>query len=750
MNLPFLKNLPFLSKNEEKKEYFLSLIIKPASIVAILFEEINSRLSILSTKETDLKVDANEIGEEELIEAGDEVISFVETSIPGDSKLEKTIFSVPHDWIDEGKIKKEYLAKLKKFCQELGLAPIGFIMSIEAIVHHIQNKEGAPISSVFVEVSRKKAFIYLVRAGKILEVHSKEIDGEAVKTVEYLLRKIEKVDVLPAKIILLNYDGAEGLAQDFLSHTWSDEISFIHVPQVTVLEKGFENEAIVNGVASEMDLQVAFVKGNIVGEKESETILEEKALSEDFGFMQEQDLAKNSREESNSIEDENGAKVSYFQEQDVANEESKDPDLEEKKVAQKGISKVNNLKAIFTGINLSSIFQKINLENLQSRFFPNSKRSNSKLFIGGVAAIIMAIIFSFLYYSFIIRVDIVLSADKKTVDKTTDVSFATDARITSSTMRISLASEDVKGSDSTDATGKKEIGDKATGEVTIYNKTDSKKTFPKGTVIAGSSDLEFILLSEITIASTSAFSTGTPSNEKVKIEARDIGKEYNLPSDTNFIIGSFQASDYFAKNITAFSGGSKKEAKVVSKEDLNGLLESVKEAFLKKAMEQASKKIDGDSVLLNQPISIEVVDQSFDRKENEEADTLSLSATIRYKIGSYTKSDLEEYIKSLAQGSIPENYKLSISESNVKVEDLKIGKNDTATASLTVNAVYIPGVDEKTLKDKIKGKSINFAKSELEKINGVNNVKIEFKNALPFLPKLLPRSIKNINFSIDL
>ena len=85
----------------------------------------------------------------------DKAISFVEGSLPEKSSVEKTIFSVPYDWVEEGKIKKEHLVKLKKVCEDLGLVPIGYLMTIEAIVHFLQKSEGAPVSAVFIETAQK-------------------------------------------------------------------------------------------------------------------------------------------------------------------------------------------------------------------------------------------------------------------------------------------------------------------------------------------------------------------------------------------------------------------------------------------------------------------------------------------------------------------------------------------------------------------------------------------------------------------
>ena len=181
---------PFLKSKEPQKNFFISLLIKPFKIGAILFEEINSKLFILSTHELETEKETADLSSEDLLLISDKAISFVEGSLPEKSSVEKTIFSVPYDWVEEGKIKKEHLVKLKKVCEDLGLVPIGYLMTIEAIVHFLQKSEGAPVSAVFIETGQNKIFVYLVRAGKILEVVAGIVEENVLKTVEKLLKKM--------------------------------------------------------------------------------------------------------------------------------------------------------------------------------------------------------------------------------------------------------------------------------------------------------------------------------------------------------------------------------------------------------------------------------------------------------------------------------------------------------------------------------------------------------------------------------
>lgn len=725
-------NIPFINKKEEVKEYFLALLVKPFNIGAILFEEIDSKLLILSTHESAQEKETIDATGEELVEASDKVVSYVENSLPPGSKLEKTIFSVPYDWVEEGKIKKEYLGKLKKVCEELGLVPMGFIMSIEAIVHFLQKKEGAPISSIFVEVAKKVVFVYVVRSGKIIEVKKGEIEKNLLSTVEDLLRAVEKLDVLPSKIILLDYQNIEGVQQDFLSHQWS-EIPFLHIPQVVVLEKGFENEAAVNGVAAQMGFEVlqdlkapqVFGKGDDAGDEER---LEENNDPKEFGFYKDKDVA----EESEVKEEE--PSVSEVVEKEIAIPEPKIEyyDNEKPSRAVMSISKITGIFASFK--NMVPNMRGISFKGL-------SFRKNGFVIVGAVIALFIA--FLFVYYNFILKANVVIFADEKKIEKNQDINFVTDDS-DSKSISLDILEEEVSGGKTKDTTGKKETGEKAKGEIVIYNKTEQKKTFPKGTTILGTNDLEFILSDEVSVASTSSFST-TLSNVKVKVEASKFGKEYNLPSNTNFTVKGNSTSSFIAKNNDAFSGGTKKETNVVSKKDLDELLTSVKDDLEKKGIATAQEKAGKDKTLLPKALSYEVIDKKYDKKDGDETGSVSIDAKIKFKFGEYSNDELKKVVLELTKEDVPSDYEIEDSKSKIVVSDIKIVK-ETVSGKISINGIFAPKIDSNKSIASLAGKTEGSAKKTLEKINGVSEVQVIFKNKIPFFPTFLPFNKGNITF----
>lgn len=755
--------LPFLSKTSPQKNFFLSLLVKPDRVGAILFEEINSKLFILATHEVDAHKDTSTLTPEELLAASDRVVSAIEASLPAGASVEKTIFSVPHSWVEEasgpegprpggGKIKKEYLDKLKKVCGDLGLAPVGYLVSIEAVVHFLQDKEGAPVSAIFVEIAAKHVFVYLVRAGKIIEVKSGDSTEGIVETVDALFKKIASVDVLPSKIILFAYKDSEDVQQEFLSHQWPKDVPFLHLPQVSVLEKGAENEAIINGVAQQMDLEVLQDIKTYAETPSPEEKIEE--TKDDFGFLKEKDVADSpvSKKENSELPEESDEPI--FPRSNL-NEESNLAPLKKNVTPEMDddndsvITQEAKSLAILSSIpNPLNFLKSIKLPKIKSMPLLVAGGGPAKIKIVAIlAVVIIALVgFTFAYYNLILSADVTIFADQKAIDKTATVTFSSDES-GDDTIKIDTIEEEIKGTDTKNSTGTKETGEKATGSVTLYNKTEGEKNFSKGAIIVGPNSLEFELQEDVKIASTSSFST-TLSSGKGKIAAAKFGKEYNLPSSTNFTIKGSSSSQFIGKNDSAISGGSKKETTVVSKKDLDALLASVTKNLEADAVSKAQQSAGSDQKILPKALSFEVVDKSYSKKEGDEAGSVGISATVKYSIAKYSQSDLQKIIASMANGVIPGTYALQEGDSKVEITDVKVDDDGAATATLKANAVYAPTLESSKLATDIKGKSVTAATDDLKGIAGVTDVSVKFNRQLPFLPQLLPANVKNINIEI--
>ena len=140
------------------------------------------------------------------------------------------------------------------------------------------------------------------------------------------------------------------------------------------------------------------------------------------------------------------------------------------------------------------------------------------------------------------------------------VSINTTEKMLEHSFITTITVSDIEGeasvSDIAAATGTKNIGDKATGTVTIVNGTSTPRTFVAGTQIISPSGLKFALDAQTQVASASgAVDNRVLGKATVKVTAVAIGPDSNLAAGTYLRIGTFAESDIVAKNDAAFSGG---------------------------------------------------------------------------------------------------------------------------------------------------------------------------------------------------
>jgi hypothetical protein len=746
MNLP---NLPFLEK-KENSEYFLSLVLRDEKVSAVVFKEVNGRINVVGEHAEIFKSSLEDATDEELLNAVDRAVSIAEKSLPEGVESQKTIFGLKQDWITDGKIKPEYLAKLKKVSDELQFKPVGFLVITEAIAHLLQKEEGAPVSAIITEVGKKSITVSLVKAGKILETKSAELtaDHSVPVSVDALLKHITTAEILPSRIIIFD-NGSEKLQQEFIAHKWSRELGFLHVPQITNLPSSFDARAVLAGAASQMGFEVLEASVEKAEKEDSLETLEpivpvedeDKTLAEaasEFGFTTE-DLAekpKTAVDESvmENVKSDNIALAEEFKE------------IPEEEKIKTSDSRSLGVNAAAMGASMGSFISKLKLGGAFSKVKSGPKK---RLLVLAVPLIVLLLIV--LFYIFGRTATVTLGVNSRTEEKTENITFSEDSATDASdnVINVKIVTSTQDGKVTTAATGKKETGDKAKGTVTIFNSsTDGGKTLQAGTVITSSNDLKFVLDKAVTVASASGdiFSGTEPGKADVSVTAEKFGTSYNLPSNTKFTVEG--TSDIAAKNDKAFTGGTKKDVKVVSQKDLDKLEKDLQEKLEGDAKSEIESKASGEYIVLPNFTSVEFDKQSFSHKVDAEANEVSLTGTISFEGVSYKKSDLVDFAKDKLADEVGND--MMIDEDKVEVEASDIStKNNRTTAKVNIKAALVPKIDEEEIADEIAGKSIKDATTTLQSLPEVERVNVNVFLNLPFLPQRLPFSAGKIKVNVE-
>lgn len=736
-----LPNLPFLDK-KEKSEYFLSLVLRDEKASAVVFKEVAGRIDVVGEHNESFKTSLEKADEEELLSVVDRAVSTAEKSLPEDVESQKTIFGLKQSWINDGKIMPERLKKLKKISDELQFKPVGFLVITEAIVHLISKQEGAPLSAIIVEVSKNSISITLTKAGKILESKKAETEGSIPTAVDNLLKHFTTAEVLPSKIVIFD-NGSERLQQEFISHKWSKELGFLHVPQITILPANFDARAVLSGAASQMGFSVIEEslkhaekedKEEISQETEENVENENKTIGEvasEFGFSDD-DIGKKPKTavvDNDEIDTDNITIADQFKEIP-----------EEIKIANSDSIAFPLIAAgLFTSIKSS--FKKIKLGEVKNKFKKGGSKKKLLLLIIPIALLILLLV----YYFFFRSADVTLGVFSEEVDKSATVIFSESDNTSAENdvINVIFVSTSQDGKVSKAATGKKETGDKAKGTVTIFNNGDTGITLAAGTVLTSTNDLNFTLDKAISVASASGdiFSGTEPGKENVSVTAETFGTNYNLPSDTKFEVEG--STTVAGKNDNAFTGGTTKQLTVVSQIDLDELAEILQEQLEEDAKKELSNKANDDTVILPDFSSVEFESRSFSKDLEDEAKEVNLTGTINFESVSYNKSELASFAKEKLKDDISEGMKIDEDKLVVVAEKITTEEGIT-TAEIKIKATLVPEINTEEAIESITGKSISEAVVILQKIPGVEKVDIKIFINLPLIPQKLPFSSNDI------
>lgn len=367
---------------------------------------------------------------------------------------------------------------------------------------------------------------------------------------------------------------------------------------------------------------------------------------------------------------------------------------------------------------------------------PNIPKINLSFLTGKVAAIVGVVIIVlalFLNEYFFHKADIKVYLAAESIDKGADFE-----------LNYSIATSSAKLTNQIEATGQRQIGDPARGELTLHNFDDSERVFSKGTVVQ-SAALNFITDTEVKVASATIASDGSaklPGKNNVAITAEAIGPEGNLAKGTRFTIEGLPSSLYFAINESALSGGTKKTVKTVAAEDQ----EKLEAAVLAAAQKQIKTPPGARGEILSGLTETQISQSVFSREVGEEAQEVGIEADVETTFYLYDKDRLMADIQKELSPEVKSGYSLDRSLINYKIDEAELN-GDTLSLALTINAKAIKKIASDQIITSLKFRHKNNLSILKDKF-GVQAYDLKINEPIPFLSNFLPIFAKNINLSI--
>jgi len=583
--------------------------------------------------------------------------------------VSEVVFGLERSWIDKGDIAEKHKQTLERLMKDLSLKPIGFADHTEALAQHFLVSQ-PQIPRVLVLVSQSLVTVALLDQGTMLAVqdigHSDDIVADIT---EGLARLKPENGYLPSKITVASFllPDEEILVaqQDLQGADWQQQGFFLQVPVVEHLAEVEALQYLAIQVGSVAPQQSKDTNTEIV-EKEETALpaVVAEASSQEFGF-EEAEVATEDAPKSFGIPI----------------------------VAKRLWQNSDNIESP-TGYSPDDSFD-------DEPFAITLKHKPHKFAIMGVIAGLLALgIIAIIGIIFFSTAVVTITPKVVTVSKEVDIALDSSISATDTKERVIKAeqySEEFQNERSADTSGISLVGDTASGTVTIFNKTESDKTFEKGTSLSADT-YNFVTNEQVTVPAAQVSTKDGGAGEvkdygqkSVSVSAVAIGADSNLSKDTELTVASFAPSSYAATVAESFSGGSSREVRVVSATDLEVLLSEAKAEILKEA-ETAFSKASGSGKYILPPQQLTITSTKFDFEEGDETNSVTLNLVAEVQSLSYSKEDLMPVVKDILQSEIPEGYELVDSDPQLlssPAEDIDLTKKVSITVNMSARAQAI-------------------------------------------------------------
>lgn len=360
--------------------------------------------------------------------------------------------------------------------------------------------------------------------------------------------------------------------------------------------------------------------------------------------------------------------------------------------------------------------------------------------IGGVAAVALII---FLVWAFVFApaVDIEVAIKTESKNFSEAISF-TDQLTEEDAKKGKFYLEEKKIEENQEvefeATGQKNVGEKATGEVvlsyyfpisgnggnipvnagTVFTVNGLSYVSNENAVLIWDGDLDAIKDDCQNYGKSTLKEWGCQVDRTVKVTATNSGANYNIAATTS---GWSTTANVLVRSDSAMSGGTDDVKTVVQQSDVMKAQNELSTAKEEENKDKLYKTIGDEYMIIEstfeQKTSSATASPAVD-EEVKEGTKPKLTATTTTKVYVINKDKLKEFVK--------EGANLEDGQRVYEVKDLYIENftNNGANSTAKLKAQYYigPKITESEVVDKIRGKGLGDAQREIRDIYGVSNV----------------------------
>lgn len=304
-----------------------------------------------------------------------------------------------------------------------------------------------------------------------------------------------------------------------------------------------------------------------------------------------------------------------------------------------------------------------------------------------------------------------------------------------------------------DATGTKDIGNKATGTVQVRN-CDIGNDFilPAGTKFTAASGQVFTSTESVTIpefsgSSSSCTQAGSSSGKaSVPVQAVALGPEYNLAAQAYSVTNYSSKVDGVGSEM---SGGTRETVKVVSQEDIDKAKAQLPQVDEASAKLELRKLFTSDQIVIEESYELSHGSEVATPAVGEPATRGKITKETTLTLVGLTRTDVESILKAAVETAIkdkPNQQAYSYGEEKISFQTFQRSEGGVATSRMVTSASIGPKIDTAALAQQIVGKRFGEIQAAITDISGVEEVDIQLS---PFWVTTAPSADKiDIDFTV--
>lgn len=370
-----------------------------------------------------------------------------------------------------------------------------------------------------------------------------------------------------------------------------------------------------------------------------------------------------------------------------------------------------------------------------------------KWLIGGSIGAIAFI--AFIIWAIFFAGSATVAIKTNTTEKTANINVKLDTKadeVDVDTMTVPAKNEELRATETAKApaTGSKDKGAKASGNVTLKNCGSNSAAIPAGTGISNGSST--YITQQVVSLSDGNFDGGGNCKSSgshvstVSVVAQSNGEQYNSGPRSYTVAGFSQVS----AQGDSMTGGSSQVVKVVNQSDIDNAkakaLETQKNAKddLKKALEK------GDYLPIEESFTSKESDVKTTPAVGAEASEVSVTMTITSSMVGVKEDDLKKIVDK--------EYEQELKDAGFNISDYGLSQarftpdKDNKNVSIQTTISIGPKVDENEIKGLVAGKKSGEAEDILKNKEGIVEVQVKVK---PFWKTKVPKKEKKIKVTIE-